>query len=126
MLETGITGKREIEVTSENTAKTVGSGELDVLATPAMIALMEETAYKSVAAELEPGMGSVGTLMNVKHVSATPVGMRVTCRTELTEVDGRRLVFHVEAYDEAGLVGEGTHERFIVDNEKFQKKADSK
>lgn len=126
MLETGITGKREIEVTSENTAKTVGSGELNVLATPAMIALMEETAYKSVAAELEPGMGSVGTLMNVKHVSATPVGMRVTCRTELTEVDGRRLVFHVEAYDEAGLVGEGTHERFIVDNEKFQKKADSK
>ena len=107
-METGITGKREIEVTSENTAKTVGSGELNVLATPAMIALMEETAYKSVAAELEPGMGSVGTLMNVKHVSATPVGMRVTCRTELTEVDGRRLVFHVEAYDEAGLVGEGT------------------
>lgn len=113
-------------VTQENTAKTVGSGELDVFATPAMIALMEETAYKSVAGELDAGMGSVGTLMNVKHLSATPVGMKVTCHTELREVDGRRLVFHVEARDEAGLIGEGTHERFIVENEKFQKKADSK
>ena len=126
MLREGITGQGETVVTQENTAKTVGSGELDVFATPAMIALMEETAYKSVAGELDAGMGSVGTVMNVKHVSATPVGRRVTCQTELREVDGRRLVFHVEARDEAGLIGEGVHERFIVDNEKFQKKADSK
>ncbi len=126
MLREGIIGQGETLVTQENTAKTVGSGELDVFATPAMIALMEETAYKSVAGELDAGMGSVGTLMNVKHVSATPVGRKVTCRTELREVDGRRLVFHVEARDEAGLIGEGVHERFIVDNEKFQKKADSK
>ena len=126
MLREGITGQGETMVSQENTAKTVGSGELDVFATPAMIALMEETAYKSVAGELDAGMGSVGTLMNVKHLSATPVGMKVTCHTELREVDGRRLVFHVEAQDEAGLIGEGTHERFIVENEKFQKKADSK
>ena len=126
MLREGITGQGETMVTQENTAKTVGSGELDVFATPAMIALMEETAYKSVAEELDAGMGSVGTLMNVKHLSATPVGMKVTCQTELREVDGRRLVVHVEARDEAGFIGEGTHERFIVENEKFQKKADSK
>lgn len=126
MLREGIKGQGETMVTRENTAKTVGSGELDVFATPAMIALMEETAYKSVAGELDAGMGSVGTLMNVKHVSATPVGRKVTCQTELTEVDGRRMVFHVEARDEAGLIGEGIHERFIVENEKFQKKADSK
>ena len=126
MLREGITGQGETVVTRENTAKTVGSGELDVFATPAMIALMEETAYKSVAGELDAGMGSVGTLMNVKHVSATPVGKKVTCRTELREVDGRRLVFHVEARDEAGLIGEGVHERFVVYNEKFQKKADGK
>lgn len=126
MLREGIEGQGETTVTSENTAKTVGSGELEVFATPAMIALMEETAYKSVAGELDAGMGSVGTCMNVKHVSATPVGMKVTCRTELREVDGRRLVFHVEARDEAGLIGEGIHERFIVQNDKFQKKADAK
>lgn len=126
MLEKGITGRGETIVTMENTAKTVGSGELEVFATPAMIALMEKTAYQSVAEELGDGMGSVGTLMNVKHVSATPVGMKVTCQTELEEVDGRRLVFHVEAHDESGLIGEGTHERFIVENGKFQKKANSK
>ena len=126
MLRAGITGQGETMVTEENTAKTVGSGELDVFATPAMIALMEKTAYKSVADSLEEGMGSVGTLMNVKHLAATPMGMKVTCQTELKEVDGRRLVFHVEARDEAGIIGEGIHERFIVENEKFQNKADSK
>lgn len=126
MLEVGIKGKREITVTEEVMAKAVGSGELNVYATPAMIALMEETAYKSVAGELEDGMGSVGTKMEVTHVSATPLGMRVTCETELVQVDGRKLVFSVKAYDEKGLIGEGMHERFVVQNEKFQAKADSK
>ena len=126
MLEAGLTGERELTVTSENTAKTMKSGELDVFATPAMIALMEETAYKSVSGELDDGMGSVGTLMNVKHLAASPVGMHIRCKSELTQVDGRKLVFKVEAYDESGLIGEGVHERFIVDNQKFQKKADAK
>lgn len=126
MLEKGITGNMECTVTEDKTASAMGSGELAVYATPAMIALMEETAYKSVSAELDEGAGSVGTLMNVKHVAASPVGMKITCRTELLEVDGRRLVFRVEAFDEKGLVGEGTHERFIIQNEKFQQKADSK
>ncbi len=126
MLERGIKGTGEVVVTKELTAKVMGSGELEVYATPAMIALMEQTAYKSVAAELEEGCGSVGTLMNVEHVSASPVGMKITCSTELTEVDGRKLFFSVEAYDEKGLIGKGTHERFIVQNEKFQNRADNK
>lgn len=126
MLEAGIKGKKEIMVTEENTAKAMGSGTLDVFATPAMTALMEETAWKSVQNELEEGSGTVGTALNVKHVSATPVGMKVTCETELTKVDGRALTFSVKAYDETGLIGEGEHERFIVFNEKFQAKADAK
>lgn len=126
MLEAGIKGTKEIMVTNENTAKTMGSGTLDVFATPAMIALMENTAYESVAAELEEGSGTVGTALNVKHVAATPVGMKVTCETELIKVGGRALTFSVKAFDEKGLIGEGEHERFIVFNEKFQAKADAK
>ena len=125
-MEIGIIGKQEIIVTEEKTAKAMGSGELNVFATPAMIALMENTAYTSVAAQLEPGQGTVGTLMNVKHVAATPVGMKVVCETKLIEIDRRRLVFEVKACDEAGLIGEGVHERFIVDNAKFQSRADAK
>ena len=113
-------------VTENDTAKVFGSGELLVLATPRMIALMEECAYKSISADLEEGASTVGTLMNVKHVSATPVGMEVTATAEITEIDGRRVCFSVKAYDEAGLIGEGTHERFIVYSEKFIQKTYSK
>ena len=126
MLEKGIRGTGESIVTQENTAKAMGSGELYVYATPAMIALMEETAYKSVASDLDEGSGSVGTLMNVKHVAASPVGMKITCQSELESVEGRKLTFKVEAYDETGLIGEGIHERFIIVNNKFQEKADKK
>ena len=125
-MEAGITGTQTITVTEEKTAKAMGSGTLPVFATPAMIALMENTAYKSVADELEEGAGTVGTLMNVKHVAATPVGMEVTCETKLVEVDRKRLVFEVKAYDAAGVIGEGTHERFIIDNERFLAKAEAK
>ena len=125
-MEAGITGTQTITVTEDKTAQAMGSGTLPVFATPAMIALMENTAYKSVADELEEGAGTVGTLMNVKHVAASPVGMKITCETELTKVDGRALTFSVKAFDEAGLIGEGEHERFIVYNEKFQAKADAK
>ena len=126
MLEIGMKGKQEVAADETNSAKTMGSGTLDVFATPAMIALMEQAAYTSVAGELEEGQGTVGTLMNVSHISATPVGMEVTAKSELVKVDGRKLVFHVEAYDERGKIGEGEHERFIIDNEKFQNKADNK
>ena len=125
-MEAGITGTQTITVTEENTAKVMGSGALDVFATPAMIALMEKTAWESVQPYLEEGSGTVGTLMNVKHVAATPVGMEVTCETKLVEVDRKRLVFEVKAYDAAGVIGEGTHERFIIDNERFLAKAEAK
>ena len=104
----------------------MGSGALRVFATPAMIALIEKTAWESVQGELEEGSGTVGTALNVKHVAASPVGMKITCKTELVKVDGRALTFAVKAYDEAGLIGEGEHERFIVYNDKFQAKADAK
>lgn len=126
MLEAGIRGEQKVEVVYENTATAVGSGVLKVFATPCMLALMEKTACDSVIPYLDEGWGSVGTEVNIKHVSATPIGMTVRCESELIEVDGRRLVFTVKAYDDAGLIGEGTHERFVVNNEKFQGKTDSK
>lgn len=126
MLEVGIKGKKELMVTKENTAKAMCSGAMEVFATPAMVALMEHTAFESIAEELDEGCGTVGTSLNVKHVSATPVGMKVTCETELIRIDGRALTFSVKAYDEIGLIGEGEHERFIIFEEKFQAKADAK
>ena len=75
---------------------------------------------------LEVGQGSVGTCIAIKHLAATPIGMRVRCESELVEVDGRRLVFHITAYDEKDKIGEGTHERFIISNDKFQSKVNSK
>ena len=113
-------------VTEQNTARAMGSGTLEVFATPAMVALMEAAAYRSVAEALEPGTGTVCTLMNIQHVAAPPVGMRVTAESELVEIDGRRLVFTVKALDEAGVIGTGTHERFIVADEKFMAKAEKK
>lgn len=126
MIEVGIRGHRESVVTEEKTARNMGSGELEVFATPAMIALVEETAWKSVAPALEEGQGSVGTKLDVAHIAATPVGMKVWCDTELVEIDRRRLVFSVVVFDEAGKIAEGTHERFIVDSAKFQEKANGK
>lgn len=126
MLEAGIKGEQKVEVVYENTATAVGSGVLEVFATPCMLALMEKTACDSVIPYLEEGWGSVGTEATIKHVAATPIGMTVRCESELIEVDGRRLVFSVKAYDEAGLIGEGIHERFTVNNEKFQAKTDAK
>ncbi len=126
MLETGIKGEQSVEVVYENTATAVGSGVLRVFATPCMLALMEKTACESIEPELEEGWGSVGTEVKIRHLAATPIGMTVRCETELVEVDGRRLVFNVRAYDDAGLIGDGSHERFLVNNEKFQAKADAK
>jgi len=126
MIQTGIKGYSECLVSVETSAKAMGSGELNVFATPAMIALIEKAAWQSVAPELEEGQGTVGTRLDVSHLAATPLGMKVRCETTLTEIDGRRLVFSAEVFDEAGKIGEGTHERFIVFNEKFQAKADAK
>ena len=126
MLNAGIKGNMTLTVTGSLTARAVGSGELDVLATPAMIALIEQTAWQSVAPALGPGQGTVGTKLDIEHTAATPVGMTVRCETELTEIDRRRLVFRVRVSDDAGPVGRGTHERFIVDNERFLQKARAK
>lgn len=126
MIAKGIKGRREETVTPEMSAARVGSGLVDVLATPMMVALIEKTCLESVHPHLEAGQGTVGTLVNVSHVSATPVGKRVWCESELVEVDRRRLVFRVKAYDDCGLIGEGTHERFIIDTAKFMEKINNK
>ena len=126
MLAPGLTKELTFTVTAALTAKTVGSGTLDVLATPVMIAKMEEAAWKAVAEHLEEGSGSVGILMNAQHLSATPVGMTVTCKAELTAVEGRKLVYKVTAWDAKGPIGEGVHERAVIQNERFVTKAYSK
>lgn len=126
MLEAGIKGKIECTVIKENTAEVMKSGTLPVFATPSMIALIEETAWKSIADELEEGCVTVGTALNVAHLSATPLGMKVWAETELVSVEGRKLVFEVQVFDEAGLIGKGTHERFIVFGEKFLAKTQQK
>lgn len=126
MLTAGIKGFLEKTVTEALTAAAMGSGTLPVFATPAMIAMMEETCYKSVAPFLDEGCGSVGTLLDIRHSAATPLGMKVRCESELIEADGRRLRFAVKAYDEVGLIGEGTHERFVIVNDKFLAKANAK
>ena len=126
LLKIGVRGKRSVAVTAENTAAKLGSGCLPVFATPAMIALMELCAAESVGDFLAEGQSTVGTHIDIKHVSATPVGMTVRCETELVEIDRRRLVFACKAFDEVGLIGEGTQERFIVDNERFMDKAGQK
>ena len=123
MLETGMKGSAKTVVTMENTAKTFCSGTLDVFATPAMIALMEETCWKMIQPELEEGQGSVGTMVNISHTAPSAVGRTVECQATLIEIDGRRLTFEVECSDENGVVGKGIHERFIINNEKFMAKA---
>lgn len=126
MLEPGIKGKETMIVTEDNTAKTMESGTLDVFATPAMIALMEKTAWKSVADNLEEGCGTVGTRLEISHDAPTPLGMEVTCESELIAVDGRKLSFRLRAYDAQGEIGTGIHERFIIKDAKFQEKANAK
>lgn len=128
MAEIGTKGTYSFTVTEEQLADRVGSGLVHVFATPMMVAAIEKTASESVASQLEEGQTSVGTLINVSHVAATPLGMEVRVETELTAVtpNGRGLTFKVAAYDEAGLIGEGTHERVIVWKDRFESKAQAK
>ena len=125
-LKTGIKNRTETIVTEELCADAWGSGGLKVYATPAMIALMENTAWASVEPCMEEGRSTVGTKLDVSHVSASPVGAHITCESELTEIDGRRLVFKLSASDDAGLIGEGLHERFIINIEKFMARTAAK
>ena len=122
----GIKGVQSVTVTEKNTAKKVGSGMLPVFATPAMAALMEKTAALSVAPYLGEGEGTVGISLNIRHLAATPVGLTVTCESELIEIDRKRLVFSLKVSDGVDVIGDGTHERFIINNEKFMAKAEAK
>ncbi len=122
----GLKGRAEAVVNDSNTAQAACSGALPVFGTPFMCALMEEASWKSIASCLEEGQSTVGTRLNVSHDSATPVGMKVWAESEVIEVDGKRLVLKVSAYDEKGLIGQGTHERFIVTNQRFLTKCAGK
>ena len=125
-LKIGLSAEMMIEVTKESTAAAVGSGSLEVFATPMMIAAMEEAACNAIFDVLGKGETSVGTMVNVEHLAPTPVGGVVHVRARLVEVDGRSLTFEVGASDEAGLVGRGKHKRFIVNADRFMEKAQSR
>ena len=123
MIEVGIKGQAEALVEQEDTAKIVGSGDLLVYATPCMVALMEGAAYQSVAPFLAEGESTVGTRMDVKHLSATPVGMEVRAESVVTAVDGRKITFEIHAFDEAGEIGSAVHERVVIRAERFLEKS---
>lgn len=127
-MKPGTKGHRELTVTEDLLASRAGSGLVAVYATPMMIAAIEGTAAESVAADLAPGQTTVGTQVNVSHVAATPPGMRVRIETELVDIapNGKILTFKVNAYDEAGLIGTGVHERAIVDKARFESKIQAK
>ena len=115
-----------LTVDTARTALAMGSGSLPVLATHAVVALMEQAACRVLENTLEPGITTVGTLIRVEHLSATPVGAAVTAKAVLTQTDGRKYCFDVEAYDSAGLIAKGTHERFSVKSERFMEKTNQK
>lgn len=125
-IKIGMSATEETTVTLENTAGTVGSGSLDVFATPMMVALMEKAAAAAVAGCMENDETTVGTKLDIAHVSATPTGMKVKAFAEVTEVNGREITFRVTAEDEAGEIGGGVHKRFVVFGEKFMSKTNSK
>jgi predicted thioesterase len=118
-LEAGMSYTSEKVVTQKDMACEYGSGGLEVFATPAMIGLMENAAMSVVQPCLDEGSSTVGTMVNIKHIAATPVGMKVKATAELLEISGKRLLFKVQAFDEKGLIGEGTHERYIINIQKF-------
>lgn len=129
MLDNSLIGKTnevQAEVTAANTAKTLGSGALEVFATPAMCCLMEKAAADMDVQYLDDAHTTVGTSLEIKHTAATPVGMKVTAKAEIIAVEGRKLTFKVTANDEAGEIGFGVHERFVVEKNKFQAKTNAK
>lgn len=121
-METGLTYTSHTVVTDGNTAEHVGSGDLAVFATPAMAALMENAAMLAVAPALEKGQTTVGSEISISHIKPTGIGSKVSATAVLAAVEGRKLSFNVAARDEDGMIGEGTHIRFIVDSERFMGK----
>lgn len=126
MIPVGTKGFATEVVDKNNTAAALGSGFLEVYATPAMVALMEKAAAESVQPFLEATSGTVGTQINVTHAAATPLGLQVKCESEVTAVDGRKITFSITASDNAGVIGTAIHERFVIDNERFMQKAQAK
>ena len=122
----GLTGTAELIVAEEHTAPRIGSGKVHVLATPVMINLIEAAALAAVEHLLPAGCQSLGTLLNVRHIAATPVGMRVTAQATVAAVHGRTISFEVSAHDEKELIGEGAHERVVVDVAKFDQRVQRK
>ena len=122
-LSLGLKGQAETTVTEQNTAAAMGSGLLPVFATPAMLALMEQAAASSVQPFLPEGQGTVGTRLSVSHLAATPIGLTVRAESELIAIDRRKLRFSVRAWAGEELIGEGEHERFVIDNARFLEKA---
>ena len=126
MIELGIKGQQSMMVTSDNTAKALKSGSLEVFGTPAMMALMEETAWKSIDSYLEEGDVTVGTSMTLTHDAPTPVGVLVRAESILRSYHDRKFVFEITVYDEFGQIGTGVHERFLVHEKRFLDKANLK
>ena len=122
----GMKGEVFTQVDREDTAKEVGSGDLLVYATPCMVALMEGAACEAIAECLSDTQTSVGTGLNIEHISATPVGLEVRAEAEVTEVNGKVITFALRAYDEAGEIGKGTHTRVLVNSQKFLEKTYNK
>lgn len=122
MLEKGVSGQSRTTVRPENTAAAMGSGDLEVFATPAMVALMEHAALMAVAASLPEGTTTVGAEMNVTHIKPSALGAEIVASAVLTEVEGRKLTFNVGARDAEGMIGEGVHIRYVVDRERFMAK----
>ena len=120
-MKEGIKFNQRKKVTLEDSAKKHGSGTLEVFATPAMIGFIENTCKNSVDELLEQGFTTVGTEVSIKHIKSTPIGMEVSCTSELIEVKGKKLVFSVEVTDEKGKIGEGIHKRYVVNSEEFLK-----
>lgn len=125
-IEIGMRGRAETIVTPDNTAQAAGSGLVPVFATPWMVALMENAAVQAVQGVLAPDEGTVGTRLDVTHDAATPIGMKVWAEAEVTAVEGRKLTFAVAAFDEAGKIGGGVHERFVIKPDKFLARAQGK
>lgn len=115
----GLEGEAQETVTHENTAKKYGSGGIEVYATPAMVALMENASLKAVDPKLPEGYATVGIGLDIKHLAATPIGMNVKAKAVLKEIDNKKLTFDVQAFDEQELIGQGTHIRYIIQIEKF-------
>ena len=125
-LKPGLKGSATLVVGEEHTAPRIGSGRVHVLATPVMINLLEAAALDAIERLLPPGHQSLGTVLNVRHIAATPVGMRVTASAEVVGVEGRTVRFRVEAHDERELIGDGTHERVVVNVAKFDQRVQRK